>query len=65
MQLQKQADFVMVCCGDTPTQEIMAEVFTRRQYLPFLETRAFNVVSRWCYKKQMILMSVSVFTRII
>jgi xylulose-5-phosphate/fructose-6-phosphate phosphoketolase len=37
-------DVVMVCCGDTPTLEILAAVSILREHLPALKIRVINVV---------------------
>ncbi|HEV2524015.1 MAG TPA: phosphoketolase, partial [Gammaproteobacteria bacterium] len=39
-----EPDVVMVCCGDTPTLEILAAVSILRQHLSDLKIRVINVV---------------------
>jgi xylulose-5-phosphate/fructose-6-phosphate phosphoketolase len=39
-----EPDVVMACCGDTPTQEVLAAVSILRQHLPRLKIRVINVV---------------------
>ena len=39
-----EPDVVMVCCGDSPTLEILAAVSILRQHLPNLKIRVINVV---------------------
>ncbi len=39
-----EPDVVMVCCGDTPTLEVLAAVSILREHLPDLKIRVVNVV---------------------
>lgn len=39
-----EPDVVMVCCGDTPTLELLAAVSILREHLPDLKIRVVNVV---------------------
>ncbi len=40
----EEPDFVMACCGDTPTLEILAAVSILREHLPELRIRVINIV---------------------